>query len=77
MDETLSEMTSEYFPNLRGAKSTLFLDTLPHFIFCKNLKGIFTYCNQAFADFLKRSKSCVIGLTDYDLVSKEEAERPL
>lgn len=75
MDETLSEMTSEYFPNLRGAKSTLFLDTLPHFIFCKNLKGIFTYCNQAFADFLKRSKSCVIGLTDYDLVSKEEAER--
>ena len=51
-----------------------FLDSLSGIIFCEDLNGNFSYCNQNFADFIGAPKTAIINHSLYDLVSKAEAD---
>ena len=45
----------------------LFIDSMPDYIFHKNVNGVYLNCNKKFADHLGLSKSEIIGKTDLDL----------
>lgn len=50
------------------------LDSAQDFVFFKNLDGIYLGCNPAFAEFVGRPWSEIVGRTDHDLFSKEVAD---
>jgi PAS domain S-box-containing protein len=50
------------------------LDNIPDIIFIKTVAGVYLGCNQEFANFVGRSRSEIIGRTDYDLFDKKIAD---
>ncbi len=52
-----------------------FIDSSDAFIYLKDGEGHFLMVNHRLAEMLKLSKEEVIGKTDYDFVSKEDAEK--
>ena len=60
-------MKDEYF--LNGM-----LGVINQPLFAKDENFVYTFCNQAFADFLGKSKDEIIGKTDFQLYGKEQAE---
>ena len=50
------------------------LDTIPVPVFYKDTKGIYTGCNQAFADFLGKPKDEIIGKTVYEVSPRDLAD---
>lgn len=50
------------------------LDSIPDIIFFKDTEGVYLGCNPPFAAFAGKSKSEIIGQTDYDLFGKEIAD---
>jgi len=53
---------------------TSLLDSIPDFIFFKDINGVYLGCNPSFAEFVGKSKNEIIGKTDYDLFDKEIAD---
>ncbi|BBA79348.1 two-component hybrid sensor and regulator [cyanobacterium endosymbiont of Rhopalodia gibberula] len=49
------------------------IDCIPDFIFCKDPQGVYKVCNNAFETFVGRDRKDIIGKTDFDLFSPEEA----
>ena len=50
------------------------LDSIPDIIFFKDKKGVYLGCNPPFAAFVGKSRSEIIGKTDYDLFDRETAD---
>ena len=50
------------------------LDTIPIPVFYKDTNGIYTGCNQAFADFLGKPKDEIIGRTVYEVSPRDLAD---
>ena len=50
------------------------LDSIPDIIFLKDINGVYKGCNSEFAKHVGRSKDQVVGKTDYDLYTREEAD---
>ncbi|MBN2482570.1 MAG: PAS domain S-box protein [Candidatus Omnitrophica bacterium] len=55
--------------------SHFIIDTLPQKIFCKDLQFKYLFCNKEYAYDLKLPPEKIRGKTDYDLFSKEMAEK--
>ncbi len=53
----------------------ILLDSLPGYAFFKDINFRYIIANQKFCDSLNCTKQEIIGKTDYDLVSKEEADK--
>ncbi|GAB6058220.1 PAS domain S-box protein [Desulfonatronum parangueonense] len=51
------------------------LDSIPDIIFIKDTQGIYLGCNTEFSRYIGLCKKDIVGKTDYDLYSKEEADR--
>lgn len=56
--------------------STIF-DTVEDFVFYKDADLKYVSCNQAMLDFLDMEQKDIIGKTNYDIFSKEQAEKLL
>ncbi len=50
------------------------INTMPDLFWMKDKEGRFLYCNPRVENFLGADSSEIIGKTDYDLVSREQAE---
>ncbi|MHC1774239.1 MAG: cache domain-containing protein [Lentimicrobium sp.] len=50
------------------------IDSIPDFIFFKDVNSNYVGCNKAFADFLGMTEKSIIGHNDFDLFTKESAE---
>jgi len=48
-------------------------DAVPSPVFFKDTKGVYRFCNKAFAEYSGLPKKEIIGRTDYDLNSKKVA----
>ena len=51
-----------------------FVDTIPDLVWLKNAEGVFLACNHRFEMLVGKKKAEIIGKTDYDFVSKEQAD---
>ncbi|MDR3567366.1 MAG: PAS domain S-box protein [Syntrophobacteraceae bacterium] len=50
------------------------LDSIPDFIFYKDLNGVYLGCNHPFAELVGRPRDQIVGKTDYDLVERKKAD---
>lgn len=50
------------------------LDLLDDMVFFKDTSGVYIACNKAFCNFFSLKKEEIIGKSDYDLFSKEDAK---
>jgi PAS domain S-box-containing protein len=50
------------------------IDSIPDFIFFKDVNSNYVGCNKAFANFLGMTEKSIIGHNDFDLFAKEAAE---
>ncbi len=57
----------------KGQLNTL-INTLPDYIWLKNIKGVYLSCNRLFEEFFGAKESDIVGNTDYDFVDKELAD---
>ena len=62
--------------NLKKSTSRLraLIDTIPDLVWLKDADGVFLQCNQRFESLYGAKETEIIGKTDYDFVSKEEAD---
>ncbi len=62
--------------NLKRTKAKLaaVISTIPDLIWVKNHDGVYMMCNPAFENFFGASSDEIIGKTDYDFISKEQAD---
>ncbi len=51
------------------------VENIPQFIFCKDMKGRFTFVNQRFCNLLEISFEDIIGKTDFDFFPAELAQK--
>jgi diguanylate cyclase (GGDEF)-like protein/PAS domain S-box-containing protein len=51
-----------------------FVDTIPDLVWLKNPDGVFLACNRRFEMLLGKKRTEIVGKTDYDFVSKEQAD---
>ena len=52
---------------------TSLIDCIPDLVFCKDSKGVYKMCNNAFETFAGRDRKYIIGRNDFDLFLTEEA----
>jgi len=71
-NELYKELIQDY--NEEQALIKSLIDTIPDLIFYKNTNGVYLGCNAAFELFVGKPKQDIIGHTDKDLFSVEEAE---
>ncbi|MBF0228927.1 MAG: response regulator [Desulfamplus sp.] len=53
---------------------TSLLHSMYDIVFFKDINGVYLGCNKSFADHVGRSVEDIVGKTDYDLYTKEEAD---
>lgn len=58
----------------REAQLRTLLQTIPDLIWLKDINGVFMSCNSAFERFLGAKEADIVGKTDYDFVSKQQAD---
>ena len=51
------------------------INAIPSPVFYKGADGIYQGCNTAFEQYIGRSREDIIGISDYDITSKELAEK--
>ncbi|GBF80917.1 PAS domain S-box protein [Aphanothece sacrum] len=49
------------------------LDCIPDLVFCKDPQGVYKMCNNAFESFVGHDRNEIIGKTDFELFSPEDA----
>ena len=52
-----------------------FIELLPDLAFIKDIKGRYTHCNQNFLNFVNQKKEEIINKTDFEIFSKENAQK--
>ncbi|MGK7954037.1 MAG: PAS domain S-box protein [Crocosphaera sp.] len=52
---------------------TSLIDCIPDLVFCKDSKGVYKMCNNAFETFAGRDRKDIIGKSDFELFTPEEA----
>ncbi|MEZ5336254.1 MAG: PAS domain S-box protein [Methanolobus sp.] len=72
-DITERKLTEEKLEKERFLLKGL-LDSIPDMIFFKDIRGAYLGCNPEFSKFANKSREDIIGLTSYDLFSKEKAD---
>ena len=50
-----------------------FIELIVDLAFVKDIYGVFTHCNESYLNFIGKTRSEVIGKSDHDLLSKEDA----
>lgn len=50
------------------------IDTIPAPVFVKNRSGVYLECNSMFEEYLGRTRNQIIGITAYELASKDLAD---
>jgi PAS domain S-box-containing protein len=55
----------------------ILLDSLPGYIYYKNKDGIYVFVNNNFCNLLGMDRKKIIGHTDYEIYSEEDAEKNL
>ena len=73
VDITARKQTEEEMRRQSAVVTTL-LNSIPDFVFYKDLVGMYLGCNTPFAEFVGRSKDEIVGKTDYDLFGQEIAD---
>lgn len=68
IQNTMDELEQE-----RGFLKTL-IHTLPDLVWLKDLNGVYMACNPAFEEFFGACEQEIIGKTDFDYVSREQAQ---
>jgi len=53
---------------------TEYINFIPDMAFIKDIDGKYTHCNQSYVEFIGEPLKNIIGKTDYDLFSKENAD---
>jgi diguanylate cyclase (GGDEF)-like protein/PAS domain S-box-containing protein len=56
------------------AKLSAVISTIPDLIWLKDLNGVYMLCNPSFERFFGANADVIIGKTDYDFISKEQAD---
>jgi len=56
------------------AKLSAVISTIPDLIWVKDADGVYMMCNPAFENFFGAACGEIIGKTDYDFISKEQAD---
>ncbi|MCP5352125.1 MAG: PAS domain S-box protein [Chromatiales bacterium] len=59
---------------IRQTELRTLLDAIPDLIFFKDKDGRYVECNAAFTQFIGRPRDAIVGFTDHDFFSSEEAE---
>ncbi|QIA06223.1 PAS domain-containing hybrid sensor histidine kinase/response regulator [Draconibacterium halophilum] len=72
LESQLIEAKEKAEENRRLLKTIV--NATPDLIWVKDTNGIYLNCNKRFEDFFGKSKSEIIGKTDYDFVEKELAD---
>lgn len=52
-----------------------FMETIPAFVYFKDLQSRFVYINKQLADFFGKPKAEILGKTDHDFFPKEQADK--
>ncbi|WP_163340467.1 response regulator [Desulfopila sp. IMCC35008] len=85
LEQLVRDRTAELFQAKEQAERTeekqrqqaelmrIMMETIPHPIFYKDMKGKYIECNDAFMKFLGRKKSDIIGKTVYDVAPPDLA----
>ncbi len=55
-------------------KLNTLIQTIPDLVWLKDEKGIYQFCNQEFECFFGAKQADILGKTDYDFVSREQAD---
>lgn len=71
-NELIKKLCQDY--NQKQALLKSLIDTIPDLIFYKDTNGVYLGCNVAFESFAGKQEQDIIGHTDRDLFSAEEAE---
>ncbi|MBN8437431.1 MAG: PAS domain S-box protein [Candidatus Accumulibacter sp.] len=48
--------------------------SIPNLIWLKNAEGVYLACNREFEKFFGKSEAEIVGMTDYDFMSREQAD---
>lgn len=70
----LATATAAALENERAQLHTI-LNAIPDLLWLKDTNGAYLNCNKRFEAFFGATESQIIGKTDFDFLSKEEAER--
>lgn len=60
--------------SLEQAHLRTVLNTIPDLVWLKDIDGVYLACNRSFEDFFGADAVDIVGKTDYDFVSKEQAD---
>ena len=52
-----------------------YIELMMDLVFIKDINGKYIHCNNEYLKFLQKKKKEVIGKTDYDLLTKENADK--
>ena len=72
-DITKSKEDEEDLKRIK-AKLSAVISTIPDLVWVKDEDGVYLMCNPSFERFFGASKEEIIGKTDYDFLSKEQAD---
>jgi PAS domain S-box-containing protein len=75
-DITMRKKTEEAFLQ-KQRELNILLDSLPGYIYYKNNDGIYVFVNNNFCNLLGKDRKQIIGHTDYEIYSEEEAKKNL
>ncbi|MBU1882866.1 PAS domain S-box protein [bacterium] len=67
-------MHSEEYLKKTKAKLAAVISTIPDLIWVKDANGVYMMCNPAFENFFGAECGEIVGKTDYDFISKEQAD---
>jgi len=52
-----------------------YIELMTDIVFIKDLQGTYTHCNNAYLSFIQKKRNDVIGYTDYNIISKNNADK--
>jgi diguanylate cyclase (GGDEF)-like protein/PAS domain S-box-containing protein len=72
-DITEQKQSAEHLQRTK-AKLTAVISTIPDLIWVKDAEGVYMLCNSAFERFFGAECGEILGKTDYDFISREQAD---
>lgn len=53
----------------------IFIEYIPDLVFIKDINGKYKNCNEIFLNFINKKRDEVIGKTDFEIFTKENAQK--